>query len=68
MGMTNFEKYIQELTVERFVGSMILNCGECPAHPCAVAGDQIATGTECQEILLMWCNAEQDDGTVKWDG
>ena len=52
--MTNFEKYIQSLTIEEFVDSMILNCDGCPAFPCKA--DSI--GTECAEELKSWCEEE----------
>ena len=55
--MTNFEKYVQNLTEAQFVESMILNCDGCQAYPCAVADDDIATGMECSEELLAWCEA-----------
>lgn len=60
--MTNFERYRQNLTEAQFVESMVLNCDGCPAYPCAVADDDIATGIECYEELLAWCEAEEDRG------
>ena len=56
--MTNFEKYISELTPEQFADSMILNCDGCPAYPCEIDGD---IGTECVEELINWCNQEVDE-------
>ena len=32
--MTNYERYINELTEEKFIDLMILNCDACPIYPC----------------------------------
>lgn len=53
--MTNFEKYKENLTAEKFADSMIFNCDSCPAYPCT--GDP-TDGTECYDNLFAWCMEE----------
>ena len=57
--MTNFEKYINNLTQNSFIQSMILNCDGCPVYPCD-SDDMPTTGIECEEYLEQWCNEESD--------
>ncbi len=57
--MTNFDKYIENLTVEKFVDSMLCNCDGCPAYPCSGDTSTDPTeGIECYENLLNWCEQE----------
>lgn len=56
--MTNFEKYKENLSAERFADSMILNCGGCPAYPCT---DSPTDGTECYDNLLAWCMEDVEE-------
>ncbi len=54
--MTNFEKYKEELTLSKFVDSMILNCDVCPVYPCR---DELHdVGDECSKELFGWCGEE----------
>ncbi len=57
--MTNFEKYISDLTQDKFIDSMILNCDGCPVYSCC--GDSNSTevnGIDCEERLRNWCEGE----------
>ena len=57
--MTNFEKYLKDLTAEKFADSMILNCDGCPAYLCTGSSSTDPTeGIDCYENLLSWCNQE----------
>lgn len=52
--MTNFEHYVNNLTEENFIDSMILNCDGCPAaNICELDG--IIDGLECRDKLEEWC-------------
>lgn len=54
--MTNFEKLIIDLTVDRFIDMVLLNCDGCPAHDeCRYYGKTV-NGFECSTILEEWCN------------
>lgn len=57
--MTNFERYIDELTQDKFIDSMILNCDVCPVDDCDMDGE-IALGNECEEMLKNWCESEKE--------
>ena len=52
--MNNFEKFINDLTLEQFCDMMILNCDGCPAYPCKFG---VTTGEECYDELKRWCEA-----------
>lgn len=53
--MTNFDKYKQDLTQDKFIMSMVLNCDGCPVVSCGLDGG-IAIGEECIYELEKWCN------------
>lgn len=52
--MTNFERYVNSLTQDKFIDSMILNCDGCPAYPCGEDGTE-DNGLDCEERLRDWC-------------
>jgi len=56
--MTNFEKYINSLTQDKFIDSMILNCDGCPAYPCNDENITEDNGLDCEEKLRDWCEIE----------
>jgi len=51
---TNFERWKNELTVERFVAT-IINCKDCDY--CPLAGN-CRPGTPCRSVLTAWANTE----------
>ena len=54
--MTNFERLIVDLTVDKFIDMVLLNCDGCPAHDeCRYCGE-IVDGFECSDTLEEWCN------------
>ena len=54
--MTNFEQYLAELTQEKFIQSMILNCDGCPNYSCMYREEGgVIQGDECEEELRKWC-------------
>lgn len=55
--MTNFERYKEELTMESFVASMIINCDGCPDVECPCRYDCVE-GIECEKELQPWCEEE----------
>ena len=56
--MNNFQKLMGEMTMERFIDMMLLNCGECPVrHECDYATTSVYA-TECVKILEQWCERE----------
>lgn len=57
--MTNFEKYISNLTQDKFIDSMILNCDGCPAYPCNDENITEDNGIDCEEKLRDWCETER---------
>lgn len=58
MKKTNYEWYIDNLTQEKFIDSMILNCDGCPAYPCGESGTA-DDGITCYEKLSEWCETER---------
>jgi len=56
--MTNFEKYVNSLTQDKFIDSMILNCDGCPANPCNDEHDTENNGLDCLYKLRDWCERE----------
>ena len=52
--MNNFEKFINELTLEQFCDIMILNCDSCPNYPCDC---DKTIGSECYDELMKWGEA-----------
>ena len=61
--MTRYEKYIANLTEEKFIDSMTLNCSGCPIYPCGYYAD-VQFGDECEKILREWCEEKCDDDKV----
>ena len=52
---TNFERFKKDLTQDKFIDLMILNCDECPTQDtCRYYGNTV-TGCECAEVLESWC-------------
>ena len=49
--MNNFEKFINNLTLERFCDMMICNCDGCPNYPCQLCDDTIE-GIDCYNELM----------------
>ncbi len=58
MKKTNYEWYIDNLTQEKFIDSMILNCDGCPAYPCGES-ETAVDGITCYEKLSEWCETER---------
>ena len=52
--MNNFEKFINNLTMEQFCDMIACSCGICPIYPCD-NDDAIIISTECYEKLMKWC-------------
>ena len=50
--MTNFEKYVNSLTQDKFIDSMILNCDGCPVYPCNDEYDTEDNGLEEVQRIL----------------
>ena len=53
--MTNYERYINELTEEKFIDLMILNCDACPIYPCNIENLTEDNGLDCYSRLKDWC-------------
>lgn len=51
--MNNFEKFINNLTLEQFCDMMICNCDGCPNYPCQLCND-IIEGIDCYNELMRW--------------
>ena len=57
--MTNFEQYLENLTEDKFIDSMILNCDGCPAFPCDEENETSDNGYDCEVNLREWCSASK---------
>lgn len=58
--MTNFEKFLQNLTLDTFLNIMLNNCDSCPNYPCSVSEDSESSYmfNSCYFNLKDWCLTE----------
>lgn len=52
--MTNFEQYKEELTADKFIDLMTMNCRFCPYK----GKCHVITRKDCIKILSAWCSRE----------
>ena len=55
--MTNYQKVLFEMNLNKFVSMMILNCDGCPYYDCP-ARDSSAYANVCRELLTEWLEQE----------
>ena len=58
-GMTNFERWRENLDEETFIDVMLINCDGCPIpKEERTCSHHVIFGDDCEDVLREWCRRE----------